>query len=110
MYFVEKNDVNQSNIRLGHLGMKTNDPDYYAAQVMNEVLGGGFASRLFSNVRSKKGLAYGVFGGVGAGLHGHPGSSRSGCAPSPRPRWPGIDALREEIDGTPQGPARPRRR
>jgi hypothetical protein len=35
--------------------------------VLNEVLGGGFASRLFSNVRSKKGLAYSVFGGIGAG-------------------------------------------
>ena len=33
-------------------------------EVMNEVLGGGFASRLFSNVRSKKGLAYSVRGGI----------------------------------------------
>ena len=47
------------------LGSTRKNPDAYALEVMNEVLGGGFAARLFSNVRSKKGLAYSVRGGVG---------------------------------------------
>ena len=66
LHYVEKNDVNQSNILMGHLGIKQDNPDYYAVEVMNEVFGGGFAARLFSNVRSKKGLAYTVRGSVGS--------------------------------------------
>ena len=64
VYYIEKADVTQANIRLGHLGINTKNPDYFAVQVMNEVFGGGFAARLFSNVRSKKGLAYNVGGGI----------------------------------------------
>jgi hypothetical protein len=100
---VEKADVNQSNIRMGHLGMKITDPDYFAAQVMNEVLGGGFASRLFSNVRSKKGLAYGVFGGVGAGFQA-PGVFLVGMGTKSETTLAGIEALREEIDGLRKSP------
>jgi len=65
VYFVEKSDVTQANIRIGHLGIKRDDPDYYALQVMNRVLGGGFSGRLMQEIRSEKGLAYSVFGGVG---------------------------------------------
>ena len=68
VYFIPKDDVNQSNIVMGHLGTTRDNPDFYALEVMNEVFGGGFSSRLFSSIRSKKGLAYGVFGGVGAGF------------------------------------------
>ena len=55
--FVQKDDVNQSNIRMLHLGTTMKSPDYHALEVMNEVFGGGFSARLFSNIRSKKGLA-----------------------------------------------------
>jgi zinc protease len=72
VYFVEKNDVNQSNVRLIHLGIERNNPDYYAVTVMNEVLGGGFSGRLIQNLRTKAGLAYDVHGGIGAG-YDHPG-------------------------------------
>jgi zinc protease len=103
LYLVEKNDVNQSNIRMGYLGMKISDPDYFAAQVMNEVLGGGFASRLFSNVRSKKGLAYGVFGGVGAGFE-VPGVFQVGMGTKSETTVAGIEALREEVEGLKKNP------
>ncbi|HEX5043377.1 MAG TPA: pitrilysin family protein [Candidatus Polarisedimenticolaceae bacterium] len=103
VYFVEKGDVNQSNIRMGYLGMKISDPDYFATQVMNEVLGGGFASRLFSNVRSKKGLAYGVFGGVGAGFE-VPGVFQVGMGTKSETTVAGIDALREEVEGLEKTP------
>src|SRR5262249_40453363 len=103
-YFVDKDDVNQSNIRMVHLGTTLDDPDYYALSVMNEVFGGGFAARLFSNVRSKKGLAYAVGGGVGW-TYDHPGlfsvftSTKSGTTAA------AIDALYEEIEGIKTRPA-----
>ncbi|HYG61795.1 MAG TPA: pitrilysin family protein [Thermoanaerobaculia bacterium] len=64
VFFVEKSDVPQSQVVMGHLGVRRDDPDYYALEVANQVLSGSFASRLFSNVRTRKGLAYTVFGGV----------------------------------------------
>jgi zinc protease len=67
IYFVAKDDVDQSNVQLVGLGITRKDPDYYAVVVMNEVLSGGFASRLVNNLRSKLGLAYSVSGGVGSG-------------------------------------------
>ena len=50
----------QSAVVFGLPGPKRDDPDFYAAVVMNEVLGGGSASRLFAEVREKRGLAYDV--------------------------------------------------
>ncbi len=62
-----KSDVAQSSIRIGHMGtLKSTHPDYYPVQVLNEVLSGSFTSRLFSTVRTQKGLAYSVGGAVGS--------------------------------------------
>ena len=72
IYFVNKTDVNQSNIQLVGLGIERKNPDYFPLQVMNEVLGGGFSSRLLQNLRTKAGLAYSVGGGVGSAWD-HPG-------------------------------------
>ncbi|NMC44081.1 MAG: insulinase family protein [candidate division Zixibacteria bacterium] len=52
-------DINQANIRFGHLGIDRDNPDRYAVGVMNYILGGGsFTSRITSKVRSDEGLAY----------------------------------------------------
>ncbi len=72
VYFVSKTDVNQSAIRLVALGIRRDDPDYFAVQALNQVLSGGFTSRLFMNIRTLKGLAYSVGGGIGAAFD-HPG-------------------------------------
>lgn len=61
--FINKEDVNQSTVYLGHLGTKRND-DYPALQLLNEILSGGFSGRLMQTVRTDMGLAYGVFGAV----------------------------------------------
>jgi zinc protease len=54
-------DLPQSTIRLAYPGVARDDPRFYAAYVMNHILGGGaFSSRLFEEVREKRGLAYGV--------------------------------------------------
>lgn len=67
VFEVAKDDVAQASIRIGHMGtLKSTDPDYYAVQVLNEVLSGSFTSRLFSTVRTQKGLAYSVGGAVGS--------------------------------------------
>jgi zinc protease len=65
VYFIDKQDVNQSNIQIVGLGTERNNPDVPSIAVMNDILGGGFASRLFQTVRTKLGLAYAVGGGEG---------------------------------------------
>ena len=53
--------ITQANIILGHAGVSRENPDYYALNVMNYILGGGgFASRLTEEIRNKRGLAYDV--------------------------------------------------
>lgn len=62
-------DITQANIVWGHLGIARDNPDFYAFQVMNYILGGGgFASRLMDNIREKQGLAYSVGSSFNAGL------------------------------------------
>jgi zinc protease len=51
----------QSVVLFGHAGIKRDDPDFFAASILNEVLGGGrFSARLMTEVREKRGLTYGV--------------------------------------------------
>jgi zinc protease len=51
----------QTNIRAGNLGIRRNDPDFFALQVMNRVVGGGPQARLFLNLREDKGYTYGAY-------------------------------------------------
>ena len=60
IHLIAKEDVNQTNLRIGHLGGRLDDPDYFAMSLMAEILGGGFSSRLFKLIRSDQGLAYRV--------------------------------------------------
>ncbi len=54
--------VNQSFIEMGHFGPKRSSEDFNSARVMNYILGeGSFASRLFEEIRSKRGYAYSVY-------------------------------------------------
>ena len=62
VFSVDKPDVNQTNIVLGHIGGKVTDDDYADRIVMNNIFGGSFGSRMFNAVRSKEGLAYATFG------------------------------------------------
>ncbi|WP_289153829.1 pitrilysin family protein [uncultured Salipiger sp.] len=55
-------DTPQSVAVFGHEGLAIDDPDFFAAYVMNTILGGGsFESRLMNEVREKRGLTYGVY-------------------------------------------------
>jgi zinc protease len=57
---VEEKPVAQSALVFGHQGPQRDDPDYYPATVVNHLLGGGFTSTLYEEVREKRGLVYSV--------------------------------------------------
>ncbi len=71
-YLAVKTDVTQTFFAMGHLGGVLRDPDYPALQVMSDILGGGFRSRLFQRVRTKMGNAYEIEADWGAN-YDHPG-------------------------------------
>ncbi|KAF0113955.1 MAG: Zn-dependent peptidase [Rhodospirillaceae bacterium] len=54
----EERDLEQVHVVLGFDGVSYDDPDFYAASVLSALLGGGMSSRLFQEVREKRGLAY----------------------------------------------------
>jgi zinc protease len=63
-------DIPQSTIRFGRQGVASKDPDYFAATVVNHILGGGvFSARLFREVRENRGLAYSVYSQLGSYDH-----------------------------------------
>jgi len=72
VYLATKTDVTQTNFTLGQLGGTLKDKDYPALEVMGDILGGGFQSRLFQRIRTQLGYAYGVSAAWGAGFD-HPG-------------------------------------
>jgi len=58
---IEK-EIPQSTVLFGQRGIRRNDPRWYGAEVVNYILGGGsFISRLYEEVREKRGLAYSVY-------------------------------------------------
>jgi zinc protease len=93
---VRKDDINQSNIYLGHIGGLMSDPDYFALIVMNRILGGGFTGRLFKNVRSREGLAYSVFGAYSANFE-YPGEFYVGCQTKSESTVHAIRAMLREV-------------
>jgi len=61
---VQRRDTEQAHVTLGWRGVALDDPDRYPLAVLNQVLGGGMASRLFQEVREERGLAYSVGSGT----------------------------------------------
>ncbi|HOC44818.1 MAG TPA: pitrilysin family protein [Thermoanaerobaculales bacterium] len=70
--YIEKTDVEQTFILAGQVGLRLDDPDYPAVTLMSDILGGGFASRIFVKVRTEKGLAY-TAGGWAVPAYDHRG-------------------------------------
>jgi zinc protease len=67
--FIDK-DTTQAHLRVGHLSIRENDPDYAALAIANDILGGSsFRSRIFNDVRTKRGLAYSVGSRLNTGVH-----------------------------------------
>ncbi len=64
IYLIDRPGSVQTNLVLGNLSIERTDPDYFALQVMNQVLGGGASARLFLNLREEKGYTYGAYSSV----------------------------------------------
>ena len=63
-------DIEQVHVIMGVPALKGNDPDIYKLQILSNILGGGVSSRLFQEVREKRGLTYSVYSSNGALSHG----------------------------------------
>jgi zinc protease len=61
VYLVHRPGSVQSSIWVGHAGVRPDDPDFFALQVMNQMLGGGSDARLFQILREEKGWTYGAY-------------------------------------------------
>jgi predicted Zn-dependent peptidase len=78
VYAVNKADVNQARVSIGHLGIMRGNPDEFAIDMMNDILGGaGFSSRILNRVRSDEGLAYSAGTSFSAGVY-YEGQFRAG--------------------------------
>src|SRR5664279_6303428 len=62
----ERRPTEQAHLVLGVRAIARDDPDRYALSVVNQALGGGMSSRLFQEIREKRGLAYSVYSYRGA--------------------------------------------
>ena len=93
---IDRPDSTQATFVLGHQGIKHADPRWYAATLMNYVLGGSdFASRLMIEVRAKRGLTYGIGSSFGSTLY--PGSFRVAGSTKTESTWEALLASVNEI-------------
>lgn len=96
IYIVDRPDLSQSYIEMGHLGGLRNSPDYAQLGVMNNVLN-GFGGRLFDEVRSRQGLAYTVYAAWSAN-YDYPGIFIAGGQTRAESTVDFIRAVRSEIE------------
>jgi len=102
LYVVNKSDVNQSYIMMGHLGGLRMNPDYPALQVMNQILGGGFSGRLFQTIRTRMGLAYSVSGSYGS-RYFYPGTFHIALTTKTPATRKAVIAVKDEIQNLQEG-------
>lgn len=93
---VNKDDVNQTNIRMGHIGWLRKNEDYPSLVVMSQILGIGFSSRLINSIRVEKGLAYSVGNNYGAG-YDVPGVFLIACGTKSEATVTAIEAILAEV-------------
>ena len=77
---IRNKELEQSHVCLGAASYRQDHADRYSSYVMNTVLGGSMSSRLFQNVREKRGLAYAVFSGLSAYRDAGSMTIYAGCA------------------------------
>jgi predicted Zn-dependent peptidase len=77
---IRNKELEQSHVCLGTSGYRQDHDDRHASYVLNTVLGGSMSSRLFQNVREKRGLAYAVFSGLSAYRDAGSMTIYAGCA------------------------------
>jgi len=92
---IRNKELEQSHVCLGTSGYQQDHEDRYASYVLNTVLGGSMSSRLFQNVREKRGLAYAVFSGLSAYRDAGSVTIYAGCANNAVGEW--IDVVIAEL-------------
>jgi zinc protease len=97
IYLAVKPDVTQTFFSIGHLGGKLNDKDYPALEVAASILGEGFSSRLFSQIRTKLGYAYNV-SATWAAAYDHPGTFRIGGSTKSGSTVETLQAVKTELE------------
>lgn len=102
IFYVEK-DFDQTRIYLGRLGFPRHSPEHFPMEISNYILGGGGASRLFGQIRSRLGLAY-VVGSFFDEQTG-PGLVGVGCQTKPASTLAALKALKRELDRFVKKPA-----
>jgi zinc protease len=101
--YAEKTDLEQTTILLGQQGLRLDDPDYPAINLMSDILGSGFSSRIFTQVRTLKGLAYGA-GGAMVPAYDHPGAFYFYTATKPNTTAEALSTILGEIKKIRQEP------
>ncbi len=96
-FLAVKNDVTQTFFEIGHIGGIFRDKDYPALEVMSDILGGGFSSRLFRKVRTELGYAYSIGASWGANFD-HPGIFRVSGSTKSANTVDAIRAVNQEIE------------
>jgi len=99
---IRNKELEQSHVCLGTAGYRQDHADRYSSYVMNTVLGGSMSSRLFQNVREKRGLAYAVFSGLSAYRDAGSFTIYAGCSNAAVGEV--IDLVVEELRGVKQAP------
>ncbi len=96
IYFVDRPELTQSNILLGHLGGQASDREYPALSVMNGMLN-GFTGRLFNDIRARQGLAYSVYG-YWSVRYDYPGMFIAGGQTKSESTVPFVRSILDEVD------------
>nr|WP_203591333.1 pitrilysin family protein [Streptomyces sp. SID13031] len=98
---VHHRDVEQAHLVLGMPGLVRNDERRYAAGVLHGIVGGGMSSRLFQEVREKRGLAYSVFSFGSAYADSGMVGVYAGCLPKKAPEV--LEVVRAELANIAKG-------
>ena len=101
-YIVDRPQLTQSSVRLGHISGLASSEDFPALSVMNNILN-GFGGRLFNELRSRQGLAYSVYGYWDAEFD-YPGIFLAGGQTRTEGTAAFINGIRSEIDRLRTGP------
>jgi len=96
LYLVDRPGSVQTSIKIGNVGVRRSDPDYFNMLVMNQILGGAAHARLFLNIREAKGYTYGAYSRMAARLQ--PGSFFAGANVRTEVTNPSVQEFLYELD------------
>jgi len=94
--FREERDLEQVHLLLGVDGVSYSDPDFYAASVLSTLFGGGMSSRLFQEIREKRGLVYSIYSFLSCYTDGGTFAVYAGTGPEEAPSL--VPLVRDEME------------